>query len=513
MDGIQPYTNPNSPRPLVATVHSSPTTASSAKSAADYLRAIRRRIWLVLIIAIPLATTGTLMVLRLPAIYQVTARIEVKQPHVDSNIDSMVGHGSSSRSEGSDEKYVPNAIALLTSKNLIKEIIRDPALGLPASALEGDPESDLINALKLKPYDRSNQYIITFDGRDPDRITKTLNLLLNRFKNRMGDKSLSATNRAKEDALVTLSKHAEELKKIQLDLESLLTDNRSLAPGGKNLSEARYEALTQQLYFQQQQATTISHQAMLEDARPASRDPGDAVRAQKIADLELKRKSMVKRLKNAEGIAKNPSDPSIKHSREDLAMIDADIADLSGNNNGRAEALSPAEVYREIVAESVEGIRSLEGQREQAMVEMREGMPAYHKYMTLMEDRSNKTKQITELKQRISEFDLLTKSRNEPVEIIDQAFEPIVPVKPNRMIYTCACIVFSFGLGLALAAISFGTTGLVSVPCHDRLALGFSDTILQRLVRTNWLRVASWTIHAAILVGITAVRIRLGRGA
>lgn len=471
MDGIQPYASGQ--RPLVATVHTPTHSPSSVKSPSDYLRAVRRRIWLVLAIAIPLGTTGTLLVLRLPAIYQVKGRIEVKQPRFDASVDKMVGNGGGNRADLLDERYVPNAIALLNSKYLIKKVLNDPKLGLPPSTLEGDAAADeLISLIKPKPMTGSNLYDVFLEGKDPDRITRILNFLLNQFKIEMGDKSRAATDQASITASEQLRKLTEELRSIQKSLETLLTENKTLAPGGKNLSEAQYEAISQQLYFQQQQATSLGNQLQIEMARPAAESPGNSARSEKIARIEEKRKNASMRLKKAVRAAKDKNDPAIKHCRDEIEQYDADIADLKNDKADGPARVSPADVYQEIVAESVEGVRALAAQKQIALDEMFKQMPNHNKYLMLMEDRVNTNKQITELKQRIAEFDMLAKSRNEPVEIIDQAFEPIVPVKPNRTMYIGVCIVFSLGLGLGLVCFLEHIDHSVKVPEHLTAGLG-----------------------------------------
>src|SRR3954449_6400576 len=122
MDGIQPYAAGS--RPLVATVHSPSPHPSAAKSPSDYLRAIRRRFWLALAVAIPVATAGTLYVLRMPPVYSVTASIEVKPPKVHPRVASLVAHGGEiARTDSvADEKYVPDTLALLNSKSMLDEV-------------------------------------------------------------------------------------------------------------------------------------------------------------------------------------------------------------------------------------------------------------------------------------------------------------------------------------------------------------------------------------------------------
>jgi hypothetical protein len=52
------------------------------------------------------------------------------------------------------------------------------------------------------------------------------------------------------------------------------------------------------------------------------------------------------------------------------------------------------------------------------------------------------------------------------------------------------------GLGLLADLV----TGLVSVPLHDQLALGFSASAARLLVQTNWLRTLAWSGRFAVLV-------------
>ncbi len=54
--------------------------------------------------------------------------------------------------------------------------------------------------------------------------------------------------------------------------------------------------------------------------------------------------------------------------------------------------------------------------------------------------------------------------------------------------------------GLALCALAWGVTGLVSVPLHETLGRGFHAEAHARLVSTNWLRTAAWTARGALLL-------------
>lgn len=54
-------------------------------------------------------------------------------------------------------------------------------------------------------------------------------------------------------------------------------------------------------------------------------------------------------------------------------------------------------------------------------------------------------------------------------------------------------------VGLALVAVAWGSTFLVQVPLHARLATaGHSPATVAALVRSNWIRTAAWTARAVL---------------
>jgi len=53
----------------------------------------------------------------------------------------------------------------------------------------------------------------------------------------------------------------------------------------------------------------------------------------------------------------------------------------------------------------------------------------------------------------------------------------------------------SFSISLALLTLVWLSTAFVQVPLHQCLARGFDAVAHQRLVTTNWLRTAAWTLR------------------
>ncbi|MBT8483996.1 MAG: hypothetical protein HKO59_08390 [Phycisphaerales bacterium] len=56
--------------------------------------------------------------------------------------------------------------------------------------------------------------------------------------------------------------------------------------------------------------------------------------------------------------------------------------------------------------------------------------------------------------------------------------------------------------GLALLGVIWLSTAAVQVPCHRHLERSFDHAVIRRLVRTNWLRTAAWTMRAAVAVAM-----------
>ena len=56
-----------------------------------------------------------------------------------------------------------------------------------------------------------------------------------------------------------------------------------------------------------------------------------------------------------------------------------------------------------------------------------------------------------------------------------------------------------------LLAVSLGSTILLSVPLHARMARGYSPDIGRRLVLTNWPRTIAWTLRAVLMTSLVMV--------
>ena len=62
---------------------------------------------------------------------------------------------------------------------------------------------------------------------------------------------------------------------------------------------------------------------------------------------------------------------------------------------------------------------------------MKDAMPQYNKYTILMQERENKSKQLTDLKEKLSAFGMLSVTQSKPVKIWTYATEPTAAQEPE----------------------------------------------------------------------------------
>jgi hypothetical protein len=53
-------------------------------------------------------------------------------------------------------------------------------------------------------------------------------------------------------------------------------------------------------------------------------------------------------------------------------------------------------------------------------------------------------------------------------------------------------------VGLALTAVAWVSTFALQVPLHEKLAHGFDAAAAERLIATNWVRTAAWSLRGAL---------------
>ena len=187
-----------------------------AKTPADYLRAVRRQLWLVLSIALLVSVVGSLVVLRMKAVYRTEAEITIKPPEYDAILSQLVARENVLRvDKDAQALYVPDRLAFLRSKSLVEKVVRDPSVSGPRGPDSvDDASSELIENLTSRNYTGTSFFKISLEGSDPAKITRMLRLLLDKFKRQSEDESKDLFQQSKLQASSSLVQFSQDLKKI-----------------------------------------------------------------------------------------------------------------------------------------------------------------------------------------------------------------------------------------------------------------------------------------------------------
>lgn len=90
-------------------------------------------------------------------------------------------------------------------------------------------------------------------------------------------------------------------------------------------------------------------------------------------------------------------------------------------------------------------------------------------------------------------------SRTSAVVAVPMIFELAVSILLGWVGWTTSYRAFTSSLAALVLAIWLSTF-LLQVPCHNRLATGYSARVHQRLTLGNWLRTVAWTMRSMLLL-------------
>ncbi len=480
MDGLVPYASGPPLRPSTAPLtahahahavhyavgHSSGEEHNPlAKTPADYLRAVRQRFWVVLAVAAPIIVGATLLVLRMPAVYQVTAEVIIEPPRPNSSVISIVNPNLAPKSEDGDDKFMANKITLLRSKSLIQSVLSDPALGFVALPGSDDPAGEVSLKLTTRNIPKTNFVQVSLEGDDPLRTTRLLNYLLDKFKEKVQLESNDSIETSKQIVNTSLGTLNAELKALDTKLYELIRSSNSIGIGGKSIKMQEFENLGDLVRAKKAEYESLSRNFQLKDMdHPQGANPYQG----QIENLKQRIQLRQKQLNNVRRAARNAaSDPAFLNAYQELATLTQQLHELE-----TPQADVSHDQADSILAGARDEIAQIDDQRKAALREMKDALPEYQDYLKYTDAREQKARQIAELNEQLSEFEILSKTRNSPVTVTVQASEPTSPIKPKRSLYIAAAVFFAFGLGIGLVCLVEHLDHSVKVPEHLTAGLG-----------------------------------------
>ena len=303
MDEIQSY-SPHSAVPSPARVAAAPLAINPAavKTPSNYLKALRRRVWVVLAIAVPLSIVACIYVLRMPPVYLVKAEIEINAPDYDPAL--------------ADAGLARHRPARCRQPGTIHPEPRRPAQEQPAPRARRQRGTPTFNRNSASMTIRRRSSSAASRSFRRARRTATPSSSPSRGTTARGPRSSSSgcstisssrrrrrtgtrSSRPRPMPLHNLKNLEMELKNLDDAILNALKANSTIGPGGKSIIEEQYVNLGA-LMAQKQTAARRPRPA--DDARrdvPQGRSGGEApARMALISQLEIEKRKDLRMLKD-----------------------------------------------------------------------------------------------------------------------------------------------------------------------------------------------------------------------
>jgi capsular exopolysaccharide synthesis family protein len=466
VDAIQTYKGQAAP-PSLARSAALPLAVNPAalKTTSNYLRALRRRIWAVLAIAVPVAIGASIYVLRLPPVYLVKAEIEIDPPEYDPMLSTLVSHDLGRHDSASQERYIPNRAAQLRTKWLREKVVNDPRI-VPELSQYLDPAEELFRTLNVIQVQKGgNSFLVTLEGRDAGRTTKLLQMLLDEFQKYAKDENERRIWATASNAGDNLRQLKDDLAKLDLSIDSMLKNTRTIGPGGRSIIEDEYVSLSTILGQKQLRLGELHQQMMAAQMMPRFDYSGEAgARKARISALSVEARKDRRVLEHIHKVSRRfNSDPAAK---EWSARLDEVLDELEELRSIRTEM--PASATEMIMEEYQREIEADREQHQRLLSQMQESLPGHQRFLTALEERRELARRIADMAGKLTDFDILSKSQAAThfVKIPSKVPEPTVPIKPNRPLLIAFSVIMSFAMGIALVCLLEHVDHSVKVPEH-----------------------------------------------
>jgi polysaccharide biosynthesis transport protein len=469
MDGIQAYKGnpvPAGASPRAAALALPTQNLASVKTPSNYLKALRRRIWMVLAVSVPLAIAASIVVLKLPPVYLAKAEIEINPPEIDQVLSTLVTHDIGRRDSSSSASYVPNREARLKSRGLLETVLRDPAFVADTNQY-GDAALELFKSLTVQRLKLTNSFTVSLEGKDPGKVKKLLETLLYEFKKQAVDENTVKLFTTEENAKRNLASLKGSLAKMDQDIQAALKQNRTIGAGGRNILEDEYLTQGSLLTQRQMRLGDIHQQMLVSQLFPKlDYDPAANARANRLELLEAEARKYTRVLERIKrGMPKRAfnSDPAV---RDIAAYLDGLLNDINSLQSIKTEvASSPQEMILEQYQRELEADKQ---ERAALLARMQDSIPEHQRVLSLLKEKEEKTRQVGRMEEKLADFAILRESivNSEYVRVPASVAEPAVPIKPNRPMLLALSIMASLGLGIALVCLLEHVDHSVKVPEH-----------------------------------------------
>jgi succinoglycan biosynthesis transport protein ExoP len=465
MDGIQVHRDYAAP---AVSSKSTPTALAinpaAVKTTSHYLRALRRRFWMVLAIAVPLAITGSILVLKLPPVYLAKGEIEINPPAIDPELSALMTHEPGRHDPSVTASYVPNQEARLRSRGLAQEVVGDPVISRELEQFI-DPAFELFRSLNVLRLKNTNLFVVSLEGNDPARTKRLLEMLLLQLQKNAKLENDDKLDKVKQYAESRLEALVRESKGFDETIVAALGKTNTIGPGGRSILEERFVSLGSIMSQKRFKLGELQQQLAMAELMPKyDFDPEAGSRAARIAELNRVKKMYTRGLDEMRRHIRGfNNDPVVKRMAGQLDDVLDELEELKSIKKEKLP--TPTEMILEQCNRELDADRE---EHDKLLAEMQKSIPEHQRILAMLKDREDRAQQIVRMKDRLMQFDILRlQVVNSPcVRIPSSVAEPTTPIKPNRPFLISLGIFLSFALGIGLVCLLEHIDYSVKIPEH-----------------------------------------------
>jgi polysaccharide biosynthesis transport protein len=465
MDKIQVHKGYAAPAALKQSAPPSlPINLAAVKTTSHYIGALRRRFWMVLAISVPMAIASSILVLKLPPVYQVKGEIEINPPAIDPVLSALMTHEPGRHDPAATASYVPNHEARLRSKGLAQKVVNDPSLAIPITQY-ADPAFELFKSLYVLRLKGTNSFVVSLEGNDPAQTKKLLEMLMLELQKETREENNEKLDETAVYAQTNLAKLKSEAARLEEKIQLALQKSGTIGPGGHSIPEERYVNHTSIMSQRRVRFGEIQQQLTMSQMLPKyDFDPDDRGRATRIAELKRLKKVYTRGLESMRKQIRNfNSDPTVKRVAGVLDDVLDELDELSSFRKERPS--TPTEMILEQYNREMDTDRE---EDEKLLAEMQKAIPEHQRILALFHERDERSEQIVHMEERMIEFGILKMqiASSPCVKVLSSIIEPTVPLKPNRPLLIALGFFASLGMGIGLVCLLEHVDHSVKVPEH-----------------------------------------------
>lgn len=215
-----------------------------SKGLDQYVKALKRRFWIILLVGILVSAGGTAFTLYQSPVYWSSSRILIEPPR------AIIKDLNEDRGGSAHDNFFNTRVEMITSRKIAERVLQSLQLS-DWDKLNGveDPVGELLGWIQVKPVKNSNLVDIGIEGADPKLVAKIVNTTVEEFL-RYEQESLREFDQLSRSRVETELRGLEAmvgtankaLKEFHNENENFLLDGESVEAGRLAVLE---EAVTQ----------------------------------------------------------------------------------------------------------------------------------------------------------------------------------------------------------------------------------------------------------------------------